>query len=408
MNESEINNEYTTILADGLHMLLDGDVAFDEVMATYPQQAAHLRPELEAALLLHSMSRETPAMMPERRAAALEKRLLATYDRVFDLAGETTSDAASVTDGPHTHTSSRTAQRRLIAFPQSAWGRAAAGLVLVTLLLFGGGGGLIAASAGALPGDVLYPVKRGWEDVRLAIADVTGRSGVVQRQMTEERLAEAERLAEQGKLSDEAIADLESSVTALLEDADASDRAELAPLLGRIHEALVIWESLGQAGGSPAGESLRELTAPTATPTPTATVTPTSTHTATPTPSLTPAPETSPTQAGQVAPPVMASSATPTSRIPPTPTRTPTATPTATPTVTDVIPPTATITAVPLVIPEITAAPPTLPPAPAATGIPVQPSVVVPTQPSATWYPWMRATEDALHGTRTAEAQGGG
>jgi hypothetical protein len=88
--------------------------------------------------------------------------------------------------------------------PRPLWSRwlprmAAATLALVVLL-----GSTVVASASSLPGDVLYPVKRVTENVRLLLSWSAQAWVAVQLDIADARLAELRALADQGRAADEA------------------------------------------------------------------------------------------------------------------------------------------------------------------------------------------------------------
>jgi hypothetical protein len=72
---------------------------------------------------------------------------------------------------------------------------------LLSLLLFAASGisgiGLVNASASALPGDRLYPVKRGWENIRLMFAIDPNTRTALETQFYYERLSEVTALLAQ-------------------------------------------------------------------------------------------------------------------------------------------------------------------------------------------------------------------
>ena len=67
------------------------------------------------------------------------------------------------------------------------------------------GGGVVMAAGNSLPGDILYPVKLGVEDVRMAVtADPAARAELA-LEFTAERTAEVERLLERGDVIPEQV-----------------------------------------------------------------------------------------------------------------------------------------------------------------------------------------------------------
>jgi hypothetical protein len=81
----------------------------------------------------------------------------------------------------------------VFAFP-----RLATSLAIALLLVFSGTG-LVRASDGALPGDHLYPVKRTWEGVRLALVFDPGIREELEVEFEQERLEEVDELLAEGR-----------------------------------------------------------------------------------------------------------------------------------------------------------------------------------------------------------------
>ncbi|MEX2619258.1 MAG: DUF5667 domain-containing protein [Egibacteraceae bacterium] len=67
---------------------------------------------------------------------------------------------------------------------------------LASLMLIGTGGGAIAASAGALPGDALYAIKRGTEEIRLVLALTPAADARMHLTIARTRWAEAQQVVE--------------------------------------------------------------------------------------------------------------------------------------------------------------------------------------------------------------------
>ncbi|SPF06804.1 DUF5667 domain-containing protein [Streptomyces sp. MA5143a] len=83
-------------------------------------------------------------------------------------------------------------------------------------------GGVAAASSDALPGDSLYGLKRGIEDVRLTLADDTDDRGRLYLDQASTRLSEARRLMERGRgghLDHESLGDVRRALTGMKHDA---------------------------------------------------------------------------------------------------------------------------------------------------------------------------------------------
>jgi hypothetical protein len=115
-----------------------------------------------------------------------------------------------------------------------------AALVAVALIA---GGGTTYAAQGAVPGDILYPVKVEInENVRSAIAVSNESEAELQAVLVRERLEEAETLAARGELDAEASANLR---TRLAEHyTEASDRGEAAQAEGDFETSAAVRASL--------------------------------------------------------------------------------------------------------------------------------------------------------------------
>lgn len=120
------------------------------------------------------------------------------------------------------------------ATPRSTRRRLAA--VVAAAVTVAGGAGLVASSASALPGEVLYPVKRGTEQVQKSLRLSDSARGTFELRQATRRLAEVEALAERDgtpqKVVDDALVDFEKvarSGTGRLLDAyeDGHDKATL-------------------------------------------------------------------------------------------------------------------------------------------------------------------------------------
>ncbi|WP_375001486.1 DUF5667 domain-containing protein [Aeromicrobium sp. CTD01-1L150] len=85
--------------------------------------------------------------------------------------------------------------RRAHRAPRSRRARRKISAVVASAALACGSLGLVGGSANALPGEALYPVKRGVEGSRLALTRDDSANGVARLQLAQNRLLEVERLA---------------------------------------------------------------------------------------------------------------------------------------------------------------------------------------------------------------------
>lgn len=88
-------------------------------------------------------------------------------------------------------------------------------------------GGVAAASSEALPGDSLYGLKRGIEDVKLGLADGVDERGRVYLDHASTRLSEARRLMERGRsgpLDHESLGEIRRALSGMRHDASEGHR----------------------------------------------------------------------------------------------------------------------------------------------------------------------------------------
>ncbi len=164
-----MNNIFET-LEICLHEIENG-ADMETVLARYPKLAAELRPILETSMKARSMSAAEPSPEAVRRGRA----------RVMQRAAEMRESKAAP-------------RKRFIP----AFQRLVLSFSLAALLLLSSTG-LLSASASALPGENLYPVKRTWEGVRLfLIFDKQART-LLEDQFEYERLHEVNELLVEGR-----------------------------------------------------------------------------------------------------------------------------------------------------------------------------------------------------------------
>jgi hypothetical protein len=146
---------------------LEAGADLGSVLKRFPDLQDELRPLLEAAQKAKTMA---ISEVPEKALRGGKMRVL--------------QHVAELREGK------RKQRRRwsMFAFPRLATSLAIALIFLLS------GTGLVSASSGALPGDSLYPVKRTWEDVRLAlVVNPTSREHL-EDQYEQERLHEVDEL----------------------------------------------------------------------------------------------------------------------------------------------------------------------------------------------------------------------
>ena len=147
---------------------LEAGADLETVLRRFPDIKDNLRPLLETSQQASSLSLPEVSAVVQQRAKA----------RVLGHAAQMRASSAK----PRRHL-------MLFAFP-----RLATSLAIAIIFFLLSGTGLVRASNGALPGDQLYPVKRTWEDVRLALVlNPEGREQL-QSEFGKERLQEIDEL----------------------------------------------------------------------------------------------------------------------------------------------------------------------------------------------------------------------
>lgn len=145
----------------------------ESILSQYPDLADELRPILQTAIKARGISAPEPTSDAQRRGRA----------RVMQHAAEL-REARSAPRKPV----------RVIPVFQ----RLAFSFALLMILLFSGTG-ILSASASALPGESLYPVKRGWENVRLFLIFDSEARQLLANEFENERLHEVNELLVDGR-----------------------------------------------------------------------------------------------------------------------------------------------------------------------------------------------------------------
>ncbi|MGW3389182.1 DUF5667 domain-containing protein [Streptomyces cinereoruber] len=111
--------------------------------------------------------------------------------------------------------------------PRSRWSKGLAAGGLTVGVAAGAFGGVAAASSDALPGDSLYGLKRGMEDIKLGMADDDADRGGIYLDQASTRLSEARRLMERGRAGDldhESLAEIRRVLGGMKHDASEGHR----------------------------------------------------------------------------------------------------------------------------------------------------------------------------------------
>ncbi|MFJ6937297.1 DUF5667 domain-containing protein [Streptomyces sp. NPDC101132] len=111
--------------------------------------------------------------------------------------------------------------------PRSRWSKGIAAGGLTVGVAAGAFSGVAAASTDALPGDSLYPVKRGMEDLKLGMAEDDSDRGELYLDQASTRLHEARRLMERGRsgaLDHESLGEIRRALSGMKHDAEEGHR----------------------------------------------------------------------------------------------------------------------------------------------------------------------------------------
>ncbi|MCS0639466.1 DUF5667 domain-containing protein [Streptomyces sp. LP05-1] len=111
--------------------------------------------------------------------------------------------------------------------PRSRWAKGLAAGGLSVGVAAGAFSGVAAASSDALPGDSLYGLKRGMEDLKLGMADDDADRGEIYLDQASTRLSEARRLLERGRtgqLDHEALGEIRRALNGMHHDAAEGHR----------------------------------------------------------------------------------------------------------------------------------------------------------------------------------------
>lgn len=175
-----------------------------------PEQAALL------ALAATLTEQPRPALDPERKTVQRAQLIAAMEQALADGSFPVTARVPEQRDGGR----GGRGVRRLT--PGSRLTRRLAVGGLTVGVAAGAFGGVAAASTNALPGDTLYPLKRGMEDLKLDMASGDSSRGKIYLDMASTRLQEARRLMDRGRggqLDDESVAEVRKALSGMHQEA---------------------------------------------------------------------------------------------------------------------------------------------------------------------------------------------
>lgn len=165
-----------------------------------------------------------PQMDPEVQVVQ-RAQLVAAMEAMFAegsaAAGPTVPEQRTAGKGAH-----RASPLRKLR-PRSRWTKGLAAGGLTVGVAAGAFSGVAAASSDALPGDSLYGLKRGMEDIKLGMADDDADRGGIYLDQASTRLSEARRLMERGRAGDldhESLGEIRRVLDGMKHDASEGHR----------------------------------------------------------------------------------------------------------------------------------------------------------------------------------------
>lgn len=163
-----------------------------------------------------------PEMDPEVKVVQ-RAQLVAAMEAMFAEGGVATDPTVPEQRTKGAHRASPLRKLR----PRSRWTKGLAAGGLTVGVAAGAFGGVAAASSDALPGDSLYGLKRGMEDIHLGMANGDADRGEVYLDQASTRLSEARRLMERarsGDLDHEQLGEVRRTLNGMTHDATEGHR----------------------------------------------------------------------------------------------------------------------------------------------------------------------------------------
>ncbi|WP_030594554.1 DUF5667 domain-containing protein [Streptomyces anulatus] len=163
-----------------------------------------------------------PQLDPEVKMVQ-RAQLVAAMEAMFAEGGASTGPTVPVQRGKGAHRASPLRKLR----PRSRWAKGLTAGGLTVGVAAGAFGGVAAASSDALPGDSLYGLKRGMEDISLGMARGDADRGEAYLDQASTRLSEARRLMERGRsgaLDHESLGAVRRALNGMSHDASEGHR----------------------------------------------------------------------------------------------------------------------------------------------------------------------------------------
>ena len=237
-----MRDSFETILDTCIFRIKGGETDVQGCLAQYPEYADQLRPLLDTAAYLMDApeahpSSEAVARGQERLMLALERKRVEAADRGSILGGLFGYVARVLHLTPGKAEPPGPGARPTA----SLWPRLAAALAVMLIVVLGGGGVAI-ASNGALPGDLLYPVKRTTKSARLALTFFDTAKAKLHLDFAERRVEELTEAALKGE--PELVAAWPEKIASHLESArlaveEKGPSGALANLSARIEQSAI-------------------------------------------------------------------------------------------------------------------------------------------------------------------------
>ncbi|GAA2975442.1 DUF5667 domain-containing protein [Streptomyces fulvorobeus] len=163
-----------------------------------------------------------PKLDPEVKVVQ-RAQLVAAMEAMFAEGGASTGPTVPEQRGKGAHRASPLRKLR----PRSRWAKGLTAGGLTVGVAAGAFGGVAAASSDALPGDSLYGLKRGMEDINLGMASGDADRGEAYLDQASTRLSEARRLMERGRsgeMDHESLGEIRRTLNRMTHDATEGHR----------------------------------------------------------------------------------------------------------------------------------------------------------------------------------------
>ncbi|WP_309246973.1 DUF5667 domain-containing protein, partial [Streptomyces somaliensis] len=176
--------------------------ALEDQAAQQPEASAEPSEQNRLLTLANGLA-ELPRPTLDPEVKAVQRARLVAAMEAASREGTAAGGASADPTVPEQRTPSGRGAHRAAALrrlrPRTRWTKGLAAGGLTVGVAAGAFGGIAAASSDALPGDSLYGLKRGMEDIKLGLADDDADRGEIHLTHASTRLSEARRLLERGR-----------------------------------------------------------------------------------------------------------------------------------------------------------------------------------------------------------------